>query len=210
MIKPLAFACAAVVVLTLAACGDSGTSGTSEEAGREVGAAGPPTPATQRLAWGQPAEVLGYDQTKIRVTPTGLLYHKGPYNSGLDGPENGWYVAIAIKAEALGKPDTTAGGAGGGGFEWRGTGQTITAMDGSASGSPWVGAVAEFSVDSPIEPGDPRVGIETFDIPSKTGGRLVYLSPEDHTITATWDLPAADQGTGLELTKVRKRIKLFS
>lgn len=191
--------------LALTACG-GGDDKPSTAPGVKAPAATHPT-ATRTVAWGQPAEVLGANQTTIRVTPQALLYDKGSKDAGT--PANGWFVAISVKAEATTGPDTTSGGMYGGGFQWRGAGQTITEMDGEASNTAWVGASPEFTVDSPIEPGDPREGIVTFDIPSKTGGQLVYLSPEDNTITASWDIPAADQGSTPGLTKVRKRIQLF-
>jgi hypothetical protein len=210
MRKPTLTSIATATVLAAAlmtGCG-TGSDDHAPAAGTSGGQASA-TPATKQLAFGQPAEVLGYNLTKIRVTPTAVLYHRGPYTSGVDGPENGWFVAIAVKAEALQKPDTTAGGAGGGGFQWRGAGQTISGIDGNAVGTPWVGAVPEFGTDSPIEPGDPREGVETFDVPAK-GGRLVYLSPEDHTITAAWTLPAEDEGASPAMVTVQKRIKEFS
>lgn len=86
-------------------------------------------------------------------------------------------------------------------------GETISGTDGNASSTPWVGAVNEFGADIPIEPGSPEVWIETFDVPAKDGGRLLYLSPKDNSITS-WPLPSADQGEGLD--KVRARIKKFS
>lgn len=190
--------------LALTACGGSDNKPPAGTAAKPP-AATPPT-ATRTVAWGQPAEVLGANQTKIRVTPQALLYDKGSKDAGT--PDNGWFVAISVKAEATTGPDTTSGGMYGGGFQWRGSGQTITEMDGEASNTAWVGASPEFGVDSPIEPGDPREGIVTFDVPAK-GGRLVYLSPEDNTITASWTIPPADQGSTPGLTKVRKRIKLF-
>lgn len=197
----------ALLALALTACGGGDSkSGGQKSAGSPTAAK--PTPAAT-LTWGQPAEVYGYNFTKIRVTPTAVLYHRGPYTSGLEGPENGWYAIISVKAEALSKPDSPAGGAGGGGFEWRGSGQTLTEMDGNTSSTPWVGSAPEFGVDSPIEAGDPREGIVTFDVPAK-GGRLVYMSPADNTISAAWTLPDADQGSTPGMVKVRKRIKLFS
>jgi hypothetical protein len=205
----LAAALGLAITLSLAACG-GGESDDTGAHGAPVSPAAAKPAAPANLTWGQPAEVTGYNMTKIRVTPQAVLYHRGPYTSGLEGPENGWYAIISVKAEPLSKPDSTAGGAGGGGFQWRGSGQTLAETDGNTSSTPWVGSAPEFGVDAPIEPGDPREGILTFDIPSKTGGRLVYLSPEDMTITASWDIPAADQGTTPGIVKVRKRIKLFS
>lgn len=195
--------------LTLTACGSGNTDDPKAAPSPSWSNPGAIPNETQKLAFGQPATVLGTDDVRMRVTPTAVLYHRGPYKDG-DKPENGWYIAISVKAEALDQTGTVAAGAGGGGFEWRGAGQTITAMDGNTSGTPWVGSVPELTVDQPIEVNDPREGIETFDIPSKAGGRLVYLSPEDDSITATWDLPSADQGSTPGMVKVRKRIKLFT
>jgi hypothetical protein len=161
------------------------------------------TPAApQNLRWGQAGEVVGENSGKIRVTPQGLMYHRGPYK-GTDKPENGWFIAIALKAEALTQQDDFVAPAGGGGFRWRGQGQTIWGGEGNASSTPWVGAVPEFG--DPIEPGSPESGIETFDVPVK-GGRLLYINADESIVS--WELPAGDTGIGLD--KVRARIKLFS
>lgn len=190
---------AVVLSMALAAC----SSGTPVSESESSTAPRPSVPQIKQLAWGQPAEVLGTNLRKLRVTPFGLLYHRGPYN-GIDGPANGWFVAIAVKAEAITQPETVAGGAGGGGFSWRGAGQTIDIVGNSA---PWEGSVNLFSVDVPLEPGSPEAAIVTFDVPSKTGGRLLYVSPEDQSIVS-WTLPSTDQGRGLE--GVRKQIARFS
>jgi hypothetical protein len=200
----------ALIAAVLLAAGCGGEADTEQDSAAPStaapkAAATPAGPQTRQVAWGQPAEVLGTNLEKMRVTPIGVLYHKGPYK-GVDGPENGWFVAIAVKAEALTSAETVAGGAGGGGFHWRGNSQTMSPGDGNAVATPWVGEVNEFGVDTLIEPGSPEVGIVTFDVLAK-GGRLLYLSPADNSITS-WDLPMADQGTGLD--KVRERIKLFS
>lgn len=179
---------ALLAVAVITGCGGQ----TKSESGAQPAVTTPPTPKTQRLTWGQPAEVLGANLTKIRVTPLGVLYERG--GGEVETAANGWFVVIAVKAEALTKPDTTSGGAGGGGFEWRGAGQTINSIDGNTTTTAWIGAVPEFGITEPIEVGDPREGIETFDVPAK-GGRLVYISPEDYSISATWDIPAADQGS---------------
>ncbi|MFC4906651.1 hypothetical protein [Actinomadura gamaensis] len=199
-----ASATTAILLLGLAACG-----GGSKHADQPTNAAPTPgetaqKPSPKSLKWGEPAEVTGHNFKKLRVTPVGLLYSKGPYKDG-DGPENGWFIALAIKAEAVQEPDSTAGGAGGGGFQWRGASQTITEMDGNST-APWAGAANGFGVDEPLQPGSPEVGIVTLDIPAK-GGRLLYVDPGDHSITS-WTLPTVDQGTGLD--KVRKRIKMFT
>jgi len=196
---------ALLAVLALSACsgGDPATPG----AGRSAGASTSPTqPQPKRLAWGQPAEVIGAKGGKLRITPLGVLYHRGPYTSGVDGPENDWFVVIALKAEAIDKPDSPQPPMSGGGFMWQGNSEKITSIDGNATSTPWVGAVNEFS-NVPIQPGESEVGIETFDVPTKTGGRLIYVNADDQSVTS-WDLPSTDQGTGLD--KVRKRIKMFS
>jgi hypothetical protein len=161
--------------------------------------------APTHLAWGKTATVSGHGGNPLRITPVGVLYDKGPYK-GVNGPENGWFVAIAVRVEAVERQDSPAAPAGSGGFSWRGAEQTIDGIEGNASSSPWVGAVNGFGIDSPIEPGSPEVGIETFDVPSK-GGRLIYVSPVDQAITS-WELPTADTGTGLD--KVKQRIRDFS
>jgi hypothetical protein len=191
-------------LLPLAACGGGGAEG--KPGGGPTGQPTSTAPAAPKdLAWGQPATVTGHNGHQLKVTPVGVLYHRGPYQDG-DRPENGWFVALALKVEALQQPDAPAAPISGGGLRWRGANQTITTVDGNATSAPWVGSVNEFGTDAPIEPGSPEVGIESFDIPTK-GGRLLYVSPVDQSITS-WTLPAADQGTGLD--KVRMKIKQFS
>lgn len=197
-------------VLVLAGCsGDGGDTAEPPAAAQpnDDFTQGEVKPTSKTYTFGQSAVVVGAAGGQLKVTPVGVLYHRGPYNSDLDGPANGWYVAVAAKVEAIDSPEAVAGGAGGGGFHWRGSGQTIWSGDGNATSAPWAGAVNGFGVDVPIEPGSPEVGVETFDVPAKEGGRLLYLSPEDNSITS-WPLPAEDTGTGLD--KVRARIKLFS
>ncbi|MUN36103.1 hypothetical protein [Actinomadura litoris] len=199
----LAVLVAVTVALTVTGCGGEDEPDTEKQA---AAAAPAPSamPTTQRLTWGEAAQVSGSNGGRIRVTPLAVLYTPGAKQSGK--AENGLYAVISLKVEAVDKPDTTAGGAGGG-LQWRGAGRTIATGDGNTATTAWIGAVPEF--DSLIEPGRPREGIETFDVPSK-GGRLVYLNPEDRTIAASWDMPATDQGSTLGLAKVHKRIRMFS
>ncbi|MFG2006841.1 hypothetical protein ACGFNU_47620 [Spirillospora sp. NPDC048911] len=189
-------------LLTSTACG-----GTNDEPGAAPKnndfTQGVVTPAAPKnLPWGQPGIVTGESGGQIKVTPVGVLYHRGPYK-GSDPPENGWFVAIALRAEAVTKQDDFVAPAGGGGFRWRGDGQTIWGGEGGTSTNVWVGAVPEFG--DPIEPGSPEDGVETFDIPAK-GGRLLYINADESIVS--WQLPTADTGTGL--AKVRARIKEFS
>jgi hypothetical protein len=198
-----------LIALTLAATAltacSSNDKGAAPNDDYTQGQTTPAGPQSKQVAWGQPAEVLGTNLRKMRVTPVGVLYHRGPYN-GVDGPQEGWFVAIAVRAEAIGSPEAPAGGAGGGGFSWRGGGETIDGI-GSSVSAPWEGSVNGFGVDTPLEPGSPEIGIVTYYVPTKAGGRLLYISPEDQSIVS-WPLPAADQGTGLDA--VRKQIKRFS
>ncbi|MFB4317273.1 hypothetical protein [Actinomadura sp. 21ATH] len=128
------------LALALSGCSSDQPSSGSEPAPASSSPAGP---QSKQLAWGQTVEVLGTNLRKIRVTPIGVLHHRGPYQG----------------------------------------------------------------IDNPIEPGSPEIAIETFDVPTKTGGRLLYISPEDSSIVS-WPLPATDQGQGLN--EVRKQIKRFS
>lgn len=190
-------------VLLAAACSSSGG---AKNAPKDDGyTEGVITPAAAKnYPWGQPATVVGENGGQIKVTPLGILYHKGPYTSGVQGPANGWFVAIALRAEAVNKQDDFVAPIGGGGWRWRGQEQTIDTVAGNATSAPWAGSSVPHFGD-PIEPGSPEMGVETLDIPVK-GGRLLYVAA-DQSITS-WDLPAADTGTGLD--KVRARIKEFS
>jgi hypothetical protein len=202
MTRRVLFAAASVALLA-AGCsnGSTGVTAPADKTSAQAPAA-PAAPKTLQL--GQAATVTGENGGQLKVTPVGVLFHKGPYNSGLDGPENGWFVAVAIRAEAVSQQDRLAAPISGGGFRWRGQEQTIWSGEGNASGTPWVGSVPEFG--DPIEPGSPEMGVETFDVPTKTGGRLLYINADGSLVS--WQLPATDTGTGL--AKVRSRIKLFS
>lgn len=157
-----------------------------------------------RLQWGQPGSVGGTNGQQIKITPIGILYDKGSPDGG--EPANGVFVVLALRAEAVGQPESIAAPITGGGFMWQGPdAQKITSIQGNATSTAWVGEVHEFS-NVPIQPGEPETGIETFDIPTK-GGRLIYVDPTTMGVTS-WDLPTADQGEGLD--KVRQRIKEFS
>lgn len=201
-----------VLALSLAGCGGGNSAGptpTQGDQGDVIGTSAAP-PAPVRLQWGQPGEVTGSGGSKIRLTPVGVLYSKGPYPKLLDGttngaPENGWFVAVAIRAAPTTQADGPDESLTGSGFMWQGAEQKVTPDGGNTGGSPWVGTVNEFG-NVPIQPGESEVGVLTFDVPAK-GGRLLYVDPVDQSITS-WDLPADAQGTGLD--KVKARIRKFT
>lgn len=192
---------AASVVLLAAGC-SNGTSGAQEPAEKAPQAPAAPA-APKTLGFGQAATVTGAEGGQLKVTPVGVLYHRGPYTSGLDAPANGWFVAVAVRIEAVGKQDRPAAPIEGGGWRWRSGEQQIDTMDGNSSSTPWVGEVSEFG--DPILPGKPQAGVITFDAPAK-GGEFQYVTADQ--VVTSWTVPAADTGTGL--AKVRARIKLFT
>lgn len=194
------------LALSIAGCGGNNGTGptpTEGDQGDVIGTSAAP-PAPVRLQWGQPGEVTGAGGSKVKLLPLGILYSKGPYK-GLEGPENGWYVALAVRAAPTTQADGPDESLTGSGFMWQGAEQKLTPGDGNTGGSPWVGTINEFG-NIPIQPGESEVGVLTFDIPVK-GGRLLYVDPIDQSITS-WDLPTATGGTGL--SKVVQRIKKFS
>lgn len=193
---------AAVAVAALAAGCSSGSPASSPRQTE------PPTQASAQAApkvtqFGQPATVIGAGGGQLKVTPVGVLYHRGPYTSELEGPANGWFVVVAARIEAVGKQDRPPAPIEGGGWRWRSGEQQIDTGDGNTGTTPWVGEVPEF--DDPILPGQPQAGVITFDAPAK-GGYLLYVGV-DGAVTS-WTVPDADMGTGL--AKVRARIKDFS
>lgn len=189
--------------LVLSGCGGGEAEGNPPPAppGDTAGAQAAQQPKTHQF--GQAATVAGAGGGQLRVTPVGVLYHKGPYNSGVEGPANGWFVAVAARVEAVDKQDRPPAPIEGGGWRWRSGEQQYDTGDGNATTTPWVGEVSEFG--DPILPGKPQAGVVTFDVPAK-GGELQYVAA-DGTVTS-WTMPAADTGSGLD--KVRQRIKLFS
>jgi hypothetical protein len=191
---------AAVCVAAAAACSSGGDGPEAAAKQGEAGASRPAVPAVH--PFGEPVTVKGMKGTDLRLTPVGVLYDKG---NSTTKPENGWFIAIAVRAEALTAPDTTGAPIDGQGFKWRGAGETI---DEQFNGDEpvWVGSVNGFTVDTPLDPGSPEVGIESMDVPSKAGARLLYTDSAG-TVTE-WTIPAADTGTGL--TKVRAVIKKFA
>ncbi|TDC53327.1 hypothetical protein E1281_17875 [Actinomadura sp. KC345] len=141
--------------------------------GRSTAAGGKPA-APARLKGGQSGTVGGTNGHKLKVTPLGILYNQGSPDAG--ALENGVFVVLALKAEAVGQADTIAAPITGGGFMWQGeNAQKISGTEGGATSTAWVGSVNEFS-NIPVQPGEPEIGIETFDIPAK-GGRLIYVDP---------------------------------
>src|SRR5690606_21880444 len=103
-----------------------------------------------RLQWWQPATVSGTTGSKLKGTPIGVLYDKGSPDIE---PENGVFVVIALRAEAVDQPETIAAPITGGGFMWQGAdAQKISGTEGNAVITPWVGSVNEFS-NVPIQPG---------------------------------------------------------
>ncbi|GGV34328.1 hypothetical protein GCM10010182_67850 [Actinomadura cremea] len=191
-----------LLAIVLTGCGGSDPEPAAVQDSPHSGGQQPSAPV--RLRWDQPGTVGGTNGQKLRVTPIGILYDGGSADGG--EPANGVFVVLALRAEAVGQADTVAAPMTGGGFMWQGpNAQKITSGDGNAVTTAWVGEVNEFS-NVPIQPGEPEVGIETFDIPAK-GGRLIYVDPATTAVTS-WELPTADQGEGLD--KVRQRIKLFA
>jgi hypothetical protein len=192
---------AVVAALLLSGCSsDSGEDPVQQPPAAQPAEQTPATPQTHQ--WGQAATVTGAEGGQLKVTPLGVLYHRGPYR-GVDGPANGWFVAIALRIEALDRQDRLVAPAEGGGWGWRSGEQQIDTIDGNATSTPWVGEVPEFG--DPILPGKPQAGVVTFDVPAK-GGELQYTSADG--VVTSWRVPAAATGSGLE--KVRQRIKLFT
>lgn len=191
----------ALAALTATGCGSSGHAAPPPAAAPSApGASAPSGPKGKAeptpLAFAQPGIVLGDQGARLRITPLGVLYSKGPYPRlpGAD-PQNGWYVAIALRVEALDTADKIPAPISGGGLEWYGNQQIETIMSGNGTGYPWIGRVT--AIDStPVQPDMPVTGILTFDIPFK-GGQLVYRFADAATVVR-WNLPTSDQGTGLE------------
>lgn len=135
----------------------------------------------------------------------GVLYDRGPYR-GVDGPVHHWFVAIALHATATSSADTLQPFTGG--WTWVAGDTATDPSDGNADDTPWSGATSVFSSDQPIQPGQTRLGIITFDVPAK-GGELDFTTQgASRTVVTRWTIPAAAQGTGLQ--DVRKRIALFA
>lgn len=195
----------ATVLLAATGCG-SGKSTGSPPAKTTAPLASAASPAADVVhPFGQPATVDGDKGNPVQLTPVGILYDKGPYR-GTDGPVNGWFVAIALMAKPLKAPDTLQPFEGG--FTWKAGSQVLTDSLGNASNTPWVGATPVFSSDQPMQVGEDRLGIQTFDVPTKGGELNFTVVGANRTVVVRWKMPAADTGTGL--TSVRKRIKLFS
>src|SRR5690606_2356266 len=117
-----------------------------------------------RLPWGQPATASGTNGSKLKVTPIGV---RSDRRSPDIEPESGGCVATALRAGARAQPATVAAPSTAGGCMWQGAdAQKISGTEGNAVITPWVGSVNESS-SGPIQPGEPEVGIETFDVPAK-------------------------------------------
>jgi hypothetical protein len=160
------------------------------------------------FAWGQSAYVLGANGNELKVTPVGVLYSKGPYRRLPNGsPTRGWWIAIAVQAEAVTAPDAPGVAASGGGFSWYGQGEDLNEINGGGSDAPWVGRVPVFDTTTQVQPGQPQIGVLSFDVPTRTGAFLRYANPNSAQVVS-WSLPGSDQGTGLDA--VTTALKQFS
>lgn len=184
----------AAIALLAAGCGSSHTPASQAVPPAAVQPKGQTRPAP--IAFGQPAYVLGDGGQRLRITPTGVLYSKGPYKHA-PGTEsqNGWFVAVALKVEAPDAPASLPAPISGGGLEWYGGQQELSEMSGNAANNPWTGRVVELG-STPVDPARPVTGIVTFDVPVR-GGQLLYRDPVSKAVTS-WTVPATDQGSGLD------------
>ncbi len=146
----------------------------------------PSAPQVHRL--GETVEVTGRSGNPLKLTPTGVFYHKGDKRYGL--AEQGVFAAVGYTLEAVSQPDTIPAPVDGAGFELRWDDITLT----SAASPPWAGRVNEASVDQEVQPGETDKYIETFDIPAP-GGILIYVNPGTKK-QIRWQLPKQNSGKG--------------
>lgn len=185
-----------VAALAMAGCGSGqGRPGidrppTSEADISMPSASAPATPAVHKL--GETVEVVGEHGNPLKITPRGVYFTKGL--AGYGKAENGIFIAIAYRAEAVDYAEGVPEPISGAGWVWRGYGQTITTTEGAAASPPWSGRVNEPITGQDVQPGEFQDYIETFDVP-KAGGQLVYINPGTGKQTR-WQLPADTAGTG--------------
>jgi hypothetical protein len=140
------------------------------------------------LAWGTSGTGNGELGQPLEITPVGVYYHKGDKAYGL--PQNGLFVAVAVKVAATAGPDHVPPP--GAGFMWEGDGETVTTAAGESP--PWVGRVNTPLATKNIQPGRHQNYVITFDA-FERGGTLTYQPPGGQPLQ--WEIPARPGGQGL-------------
>jgi hypothetical protein len=156
-------------------------------------------PQQQTLGVGDSITTRG-TKGPVKITLTGVAYPDYPklYDT-YSGPQNGQFLVVSYRAQALKTPTTLGAPISGAGFAWRGDHKTLTSTDGNASNSPWVGRVPEATSTQPIQPGKQASQdyTTTLDVPSK-GGKLTYQAPGGQ-LAGVWKLPSTDTGPAAKI-----------
>ena len=187
-----------LVAVAAAGCSSSGsTTAPQAEPSADALQAEPSPAVAEPLAWGETGTVIGENGTPVEITPVGITYLAAEaFTDEFYAPYEGYYVAVAVDAQAVEGEETLGYVGAGTGLVWRVGGQTVTAIDGNATSAPWVGGVPSFDNSVVLLPGEePTRGIEQFDIP-EPGGHLTYLNPDGSMVR--WEAPTEDTGGGLD------------
>ncbi|GAA4209287.1 hypothetical protein GCM10022252_75560 [Streptosporangium oxazolinicum] len=181
-------ATALLAVLLTTGCAAEATGSGNAPTTQPSAASAPAIAAT--LPWGSTAGVKGANGSLLMATPTGVFYWRG---TGDVRPHTKWFLAVAIRVASTTAPDHVPSLGDGGGFSWKGDGQTVNRIQGNTSAVPWSGNVPTVT-DTDIQPENSVVYVETFDVPA-AGGVLVYTDTAGQQ--AQWDLPPRTLGKGL-------------
>lgn len=193
---PAAAALLAAAVLISGCSGGGGAAPLDVEAAEDALASqaatseAPPA-APQKLQMGQPAEAVGHGGYPMRITPTGVYYYKGHPNNT---PEQGWYVAVAYKAEALAHADAVPYS----GWTWTAQGQTFE----TTGSDPWTGRVNQPVAGRNIPAGEYQTYFAIFDVAAR-GGTAVFQAGDGREFR--WQIPPESGGTGLRPIQVAMR-----
>ncbi|MET8006279.1 hypothetical protein [Nonomuraea glycinis] len=142
--------------------------------------------APKLLKFGQSVPVKGHKGQPLRITPVGVYYHR-PMSESSIKPRNRYFLALAVRVTALGKPDHVPLPYG---SQWRVKqgARTFTTSTSRANSAPWIGRAQYSGVT--VHKGSPEVVYEAFDVAVK-GGILEWSSPDG---LHRWRIPKSNAG----------------
>ncbi|MEU4229513.1 hypothetical protein AB0F17_34895 [Nonomuraea sp. NPDC026600] len=148
--------------------------------------------APKLLKFGQSVVVKGERGGRLRVTPTGVYFHRTRPDDS-PKPTTKYFTAVAFTVQALDKADRLPPPVAGGQWSVRVGGRDFDASSGNAVQVPWIGRVPEGVQRT--DKGDKDVVIESFDLPGM-GGILMWKDRSAGSFR--WQMPRKTSGKHLE------------
>ncbi|WP_138666365.1 hypothetical protein [Nonomuraea turkmeniaca] len=175
---------AAVASTAVAVTGGAAQAAPSSAAGEAL--------APKLLKFGQSVVIKGERGGRLRVTPTGVYYHRTRADDS-PKPVTKYFTAVAFTVQVLDKADRLSPPVAGGQWAVRAGGRVFDTSSGNAVQVPWIGRVPEGVQRT--DKGDKDVVIESFDLPGM-GGVLQWKDRSGGSFR--WQMPRKTSGKNLE------------